>query len=159
MGTKTPYIVMLSFMIFLMLNCNKEPLMAGNTMDNSKQYKIKIMIGDNSLTATLDDSPTTRDFIALLPLDLTLEDYAGMEKISYLPKKLSKDDSPAGCDPSVGDITYYAPWDNLAIFYNDFGYANGLIKLGKIYQKADDTLRFWECVHNASSRKSVSILR
>ncbi len=138
MGTKTPYIVMLSFMIFFMLNCNKEPLMAGNTMDNSKQYKIKITIGDTSLAATLDDNSTTRDFIALLPLDLTLEDYAGTEKISYLPKKLSKEDAPAGCDPSVGDITYYAPWGNLAIFYNDFGYANGLIKLGKIDQGVEE---------------------
>lgn len=37
-----------------------------------------------------------------------------------------------GFDPSVGDITYYAPWGNLAIFYKDFGYSNGLINLGRI---------------------------
>jgi hypothetical protein len=30
-----------------------------------------------------------------------------------------------------GDITYYAPWGNLAIFYWDFGYSTGLIKLGR----------------------------
>ena len=30
----------------------------------------------------------------------------------------------------MGDITYYAPWGNLAIFYKDFGYAKGLVKLG-----------------------------
>lgn len=78
-------------------------------MDNSKQYNVKIMIGDTILTATLYDNPTTRDFISLLPLDLTLEDYAGTEKISYLPKKLSKEEAPLGFDPSVGDITYYAP--------------------------------------------------
>lgn len=38
--------------------------------------------------------------------------------------------SPDGVDPDVGDITYYAPWGNLAIFYRDFGYSRGLIKLG-----------------------------
>ena len=37
-----------------------------------------------------------------------------------------------GIDPAVGDITYYAPWGNLAIFYKDFGYAKGLAKLGRI---------------------------
>jgi hypothetical protein len=32
----------------------------------------------------------------------------------------------------VGDITYYAPWGNLAIFYRDFGYSPGLVRLGRI---------------------------
>ncbi|MDF2606815.1 MAG: cyclophilin [Bacillales bacterium] len=55
-----------------------------------------------------------------------------MEKISYLPKKLSTSDSPVGIDPSIGDTTYYAPWENLAIFYKDFGYSTGLVKLGTL---------------------------
>jgi hypothetical protein len=32
----------------------------------------------------------------------------------------------------VGDIAYYAPWGNLAIFYKDFGYSRGLVKLGRL---------------------------
>lgn len=94
--------------------------------------QIKITIENTELTATLIESKTTRDFIALLPLTVTLEDYAGTEKISYLPKPLSTEDAPSGIDPSVGDITYYAPWGNMAIFYNDFGYSSGLVLLGKI---------------------------
>jgi hypothetical protein len=94
--------------------------------------KIKLTVGDKVLTATLVDSKTTRDFISLLPLTLTLKDYAGTEKISDLPKKLSTEDAPSGIDPSVGDITYYAPWGNMAIFYRDFGYSSGLVVLGKI---------------------------
>lgn len=129
---KTQYVIMLSFIAFLTLNFDNQQITAGNTMDNSKQYKIKIMIGDTTIAATLYDNPTTRDFISLLPLDLKLEDYARTEKISDLPKKLSTEDALTGSDPSVGDITYYAPWGNLAIFYKDFGYANGLIILGKI---------------------------
>jgi len=65
-------------------------------------------------------------------LTLTLEDYASTEKIGYLPRKLSTAGAPAGIDPTVGDITYYAPWGNLAIFYENFGYANGLVKLCRI---------------------------
>jgi hypothetical protein len=84
------------------------------------------------ITATLLDSKATQDFVSLLPLTLTLEDYAGTEKISYLPKRLSTEGAPSGSDPSVGDITYYAPWGNLAIFHRDFGYSNGLAILGKI---------------------------
>lgn len=94
--------------------------------------KIRITLEDNVMTATLNDNQTTRDFISLLPITLTLEDYAGTEKISNLPQELSTEDAPAGSDPAVGDITYYAPWGNLAIFYKDFGYASGLVILGKI---------------------------
>lgn len=93
--------------------------------------KIRMTINGKTMTATLTDSPTTRDFIALLPLTLKLDDYESTEKIAYLPKKLSTQSAPAGIDPDVGDITYYAPWGNLAIFYRDFGYSKGLIKLGR----------------------------
>jgi hypothetical protein len=94
--------------------------------------KINIDVEGTTITATLDDSPAARDFASLLPLMLTLEDYNSTEKISNLPRKLSIQGAPAGIDPSPGDITYYAPWGNLAIFYKDFGYSRGLVKLGAI---------------------------
>lgn len=94
---------------------------------------IRLTINGRVATATLEDTPAARDFAALLPLTLTLNDYASTEKISDLPKRLSQKNAPDGYDPSVGDITYYAPWGNLAIFYRDFSYARGLIKLGTIH--------------------------
>jgi hypothetical protein len=90
------------------------------------------------LRATMLDNETTRDFISLLPLTLPLTDYAGTEKTSDLPAQLSTSDAPAGTDPQIGDITYYAPWGNLAIFYNDFGYSQGLVKLGHIDSGIDE---------------------
>lgn len=94
--------------------------------------KIKLIFKDTVLIASIYDTPTARDFLSLLPLTLELKDYNDTEKISYLPKKLSLKDAPSGCDPYIGDITYYSPWGNLAIFYRDFSYSEGLIKLGKI---------------------------
>jgi len=94
--------------------------------------KIRMTTGETALTATMLDNATARDFMALMPLTLTLSDYAGTEKVSDLPRKLSTEGAPAGLDPSVGDITLYAPWGNLAIFYKDFGYASGLILLGRV---------------------------
>ncbi len=99
--------------------------------------KIGLKFNDRELTATIYDNPAARDFISLLPLTLKLEDYAGTEKISRLPQKLSLKDAPSGSDPSIGDITYYSPWGNLAIFYRDFGYAGGLVILGKIDSGVD----------------------
>lgn len=93
--------------------------------------KIRLTINGHSTTATLDDNATARDFLSMLPLTLTLKDYASTEKIAYPPRKLSIQGAPAGIDPEVGDITYYAPWGNLALFYKDFGYSAGLIRLGR----------------------------
>lgn len=94
--------------------------------------KIHINVEGTIVTATLVDNETSRDFVSLLPLTLTLKDYAETEKISDLPRRLSTKGAPAGSKPSTGDITYYAPWGNLAIFHKDFSYSKGLIRLGSI---------------------------
>lgn len=117
-----------------------DKLAAEATTQRKSNMKINLKLPDKTLTATLYDTPTARDFASLLPLTLTLEDYSKTEKISDLPRKLTKDDAPAGADPSVGDIAYYAPWGNLALFYKDFRYSDGLILLGKLDGGAE-TLR------------------
>jgi hypothetical protein len=94
--------------------------------------KIQLTVGATVLTATLLDNPTARDFAALLPLTLTLTDYASTEKVSDLPRRLSTKGAPSGATPTVGDIAYYAPWGNLALYYQDFSHSNGLILLGKL---------------------------
>jgi len=93
---------------------------------------IVLTVNGRPITATLIDSATTRDFVALLPLTLTLEDYASTEKIAYLPRRLSAEGAPAGIAPAAGDIAYYAPWGNLALFYRSFRYSEGLIRLGRL---------------------------
>lgn len=94
--------------------------------------QIRLTVDGKPLAATLLDNATARDLLSLLPVVLTLEDYAATEKIAYLSRKLSIAGAPAGADPSVGDIAYYAPWGNLAFFYREARYAPGLVKLGRI---------------------------
>jgi hypothetical protein len=93
-----------------------------------------------TMTATLYDNPSARDFASLLPLDLTIDNYAGNEKIAYLPRKLSE----AGSGPFVaerpGDLCYFAPWGNLALFYASYRYSAGLIRLGRFDNGFDPLL-------------------
>ena len=49
-----------------------------------------------------------------------------------MPRKLPTAQASMGMTPVTGDIAYYAPWGNLAIFYNDFAYSRGLIQLGSV---------------------------
>lgn len=104
----------------------------GESNTAGADVRIKLTFNSEEVIIKMRDNPASKDFLSLLPLTLTFEDYASAEKISYLSRKLSLEDAPTGSDPAPGDLTLYAPWGNLAIFYKDRGYANGLIILGRI---------------------------
>ncbi len=99
----------------------------GNT-----QTQLRLTFDGGEAIIALEDNATTRDFLTMLPATLTFEDYAGAEKISYLPQDLSTADAPASYDPQVGDVTLYEPWGNLAIFYGDAGSSSGLVPMGRV---------------------------
>ncbi|PJF03656.1 cyclophilin-like fold protein [Acinetobacter seifertii] len=108
----------------------------GKNQQRGSMMKIRIDIDGTQqpLFATLAMSPTVEDFAKQLPLTLMLKDYDSTEKIADLPTKLTTPNAPNGYAGQAGDLTYYAPWGNLAFFYKDsaVGYANGLIFLGKL---------------------------
>ncbi len=78
-----------------------------------------------------EDSPIVRDFLSMLPLTLKLEEFAGREKISYLPRKLKHIGSP-GSDPEDGDLIYFVPWGNLGFYYKTAGidYSDQTLHIG-----------------------------
>ena len=100
-----------------------------NTMENAR---IKLTVNGNEIFVRLDDNQASREFLGMLPLNLTFEDFNSTEKIATLPNELSTEGLPFGYTPEVGDFSYYAPWGNISIFYKDFRYSNALYKLGTI---------------------------
>lgn len=111
-------LLLLMFLLVGLL-CVTQSVMAGGNERvavQEKLMKIEIVVNSETATATLYDTPTGRDFASLLPLSLTLQDYADIERISDLPRRLSTAQAPEGMTPEAGDITFYAPWGNLAIF-------------------------------------------
>ncbi|MCI3223495.1 hypothetical protein GXP76_15140 [Streptomyces sp. NP-1717] len=106
--------------------------------DRSTPVDIRVTIDGQSVDATLNDSPAARDLASLLPLTLDLEDFHGTERIADPPRKLTTDDAPEPQAPKTGDLTYYSPWGNLAIFYKDGPSASqDLLVLGHIDADAD----------------------
>ncbi|MFI5571884.1 cyclophilin-like fold protein [Streptomyces sp. NPDC051740] len=80
---------------------------------------IRVTLDGRPVDATLNDSPPARDFAELLPLTLDLEDFHGIERVADLPRRLDTDGAPEPAAAKIGDIAYYAPWGNLALFYQD----------------------------------------
>lgn len=101
---------------------------------------IRLTIAGSHLDGTLDDTEVAREFAAMLPLTLTLTDFAGSEKIADLPSRLDTSTAPDGAAGQPGDLAYYAPWGNLAIFYRASQYATGLVHLGALDPGATQTL-------------------
>ena len=93
---------------------------------------IRIAFGGREFTAILYDNPSARGLASILPLDLTIEDYSTNEKIAYLPRKLTEEGSGPFGNEAPGDLCYYAPWGNLAFFYDSYRYSRGLIRLGRL---------------------------
>lgn len=69
--------------------------------------KIRITVNGKAITATLIDSETTRDFISLLPLTLTMNDLFGREKFGHLPRAISEEGKRTQTY-EVGDVIYWS---------------------------------------------------
>jgi hypothetical protein len=96
--------------------------------------RIKIRVRGSDLTATLIDSPTSRDFVSLLPLTLTMNDLFGREKFGHLPRAITEEGTRSQTY-EVGEVVYWSPGPDVAIFYRHDERsipAPGIIVVGKI---------------------------
>lgn len=106
--------------------------------DRNIVMDIRVTLDGRPVDATLNDSPAARDFAGLLPLSLDLEDFHQTERVAYLPRRLTTSGAPEPAAPKAGDLAYYAPWGNLALFYRDGPSASAdLLILGHIDADTD----------------------
>ena len=70
-------------------------------MENAR---IKLTVNGNEVFVRLDDNVASRDFLEMLPLTLTFEDFNSTEKIATLPGELSTEGLPSGYTPAKRGI-------------------------------------------------------
>jgi hypothetical protein len=103
-------------------------------LKKSDRIKIRLRVNDKIITATMIDSKTTRDFISLLPQTLAMNDLFRREKYAHLPKAISTEGVRVHTY-EVGEIVYWSPGPDVAIYYRQDGEripAPGIIVIGKI---------------------------
>jgi hypothetical protein len=101
------------------------------TTQESTVADIRIAIAGETISGHLYDNPTARDLAQRLPTTLTFHDFNHVEKIARLAQPLTTQGVPAGDDPEVADIGYYAPTQDLVLYYGDVGYWSGIIRVGQ----------------------------
>jgi hypothetical protein len=113
--------------------------MKNESVKKSENMKIRLRVNDKIITATMIDSKTTREFISLLPLTLNMNDLFRREKYAHLPKAISTA-GKRSFTYAVGDIVYWSPGPDVAIFYRQDHEripAPGIILMGKIDSGAE----------------------
>lgn len=115
-------------------NIVAEPAQTDNAGSEAvaKQTVIRLAFGDTVMTAALDDSETSRAFIKMLPLTLTMNRYADREYYAALGELPESGEIIE--DFENGDVTYYTDGKSLAIFFGnaDTSSQDGLIRMGRI---------------------------
>lgn len=106
-----------------------------NTTETEEISEVSITMtsGDTVITATLNNSQTTKEFIEMLPLTLSMTRFYDREYAGGLDKALSENGEELS-DFSNGDITYYTSGQALAVFFAQEESSNqgNLIKMGEI---------------------------
>ena len=118
-------------------------IVIANAAAQPNTMKIRLTLDNGkAITATLIDSETTRDFVSLLPLTLTMNDLFGREKFARLPRAISTE-AKRTHTYEVGTVAYWSPGPDLAIFYRRDGQkipAPGIIVIGKLDSAAVEAL-------------------
>ncbi len=104
----------------------------GREMAEKNDKKIRIVLDGGEIVVKMENNPAAEDLLGRLPLTMKFEDFNGTEKIHYLESSLDTAGAPDECTPKAGDLAYYAPWGNLAFFYQDFRNSPQLVPLGSI---------------------------
>ena len=104
------------------------------------EMRVEFVCEDGVAVAVLNDTNSAKSFYEILPLKLDLKDYAGREKIAYLPERLNfAGDSSS--DGKTGEIGYFSPWGNLVLYYKPQPYYEGVINLGKFESGFDEIIK------------------
>ena len=109
------------------------------TTKHGDNMKIRLRIGSRALTGTLIGSKTAQDFVSLLPLTLAINDLFGREKFAHLPQAISTEGKRTHTY-EVGDIAYWSPGPDVAIYYQHDGEKipnPGIIVIGKLDSGVD----------------------
>nr|WP_314466337.1 cyclophilin-like fold protein [uncultured Clostridium sp.] len=88
--------------------------------DAASEIKIKITVGEQEMTATLEDNATSRALIEKLPLTLPMLDLYSREMCYRFPDELPTD-SLRSDGYEVGDLAYWPPRHSFVILYEQNG--------------------------------------
>lgn len=118
-------LIIVSLLLLIGCTSNKE-----NNKEEEFMDKVNITINNKEYILELEDTKTTREFLNILPLNITMEELNGNEKYIYLENRFTTNSSV----PEIinkGDVMLYGN-NCLVIFYKTFTTTYSYTKIGHI---------------------------
>lgn len=129
-----PVITFFSCLICIQLFacCNKSSKVTSthNNVLNTDSMKLKISVGKNTFTATLDNNATVTAFKTRWPLTVNMKELNSNEKYFDLPGNLPANASNPG-SIQAGDLMLYGS-NTLVLFYKSFSTSYNYTPIGRI---------------------------
>jgi hypothetical protein len=102
----------------------------GATASQEKTQMWMIIGGTHRFAVTLEDNPTARAFVQMLPVTLDMPDLNDNEKHVRLPKTLPTNATRPGTI-RTGDVMLYGS-DTLVVFYKTFPSSYSYTRIGRV---------------------------
>ncbi|WP_297286575.1 cyclophilin-like fold protein [uncultured Brachyspira sp.] len=120
--------ILLSFLIFLITACNS--IYGDSATMNTLNNYVNLRINNKEYKLILYDNDTSRDFLRMLPLTITMNDLNSNEKYYNLSKSLTTKSERAG-SIKRGDFMLYGN-NCLVLFYESFSTSYSYTRIGYI---------------------------
>ena len=111
------------------------------TVKAEEIMQISIKSGDLEFICQLNQSGAAKDLIKQLPLKVKVENYSSNEKVFNPKQKLSTANTPLA-NGKIYSFAYFAPWNNLVLFYKKGSPFSGLFELGQCVQNVENISKF-----------------
>jgi hypothetical protein len=122
---------LISVQLFACKNNNAiEPIKNSNSTANTDTMKIKITIGTNVFTATLQNNASAIAFKEKLPISINMNELNGNEKYFDLPSNLPANATNSGT-VKTGDLMLYGS-NTLVLFYKTFSTSYNYTRLARV---------------------------
>ena len=102
----------------------------------AEQRLLRVQTAAGEIVFELNDSPAAASLLAQLPLTVETEPYGSNEITFHPPAELDVTDGVEG-GGTAGMLGYFAPWNNVVMYYGDFGAYPGLYILGEAVEGAE----------------------
>ena len=97
--------------------------------ETSMQISVQASVG--TVVFELNTSRAAKELYEQLPLTIAVENHGRIEKVFKPPARLNTSDTPLA-NARIGTFAYFEPWNNVVMFYGNFGSYSGLYELGHV---------------------------
>ena len=107
------------------------------TEEDVSSVQIRVTSDAGEVIFALNDTPAAKSLLAQLPLTVDTEPYSNNEIIFYPDEPLDTEDGLEG-GGTAGYLGYFAPWNDVVMYYGDFSEYPGLYILGEAVSGAEN---------------------